>query len=96
MCFACSREKEIQIWYHFTNALKSGVRSSEDQADDEGPPRLPCLVTTFLAHMSLIISEPLHSLFVPLSNFLLAKPSFDISTVPNFLMLYYSTDLKHR
>lgn len=93
----CSREKEIQVWDHFINALKNGVLAMPSKDDDNStPPTLPCIVANFLAHMSLIISEPLHSLYVPLTNFLLAKPSFDINTIPNFLALFYSTDLKNR
>lgn len=98
ICFDFSREKEIQLWDHFVNALQNGVVTMGCNAEenDNVPPRLPCIVTNFLAQMSLIISEPLHPLFVSLSNFLLAKPSFDINTVPNFLALFYSTDAKYR
>ncbi|KAK7601079.1 hypothetical protein V9T40_008520 [Parthenolecanium corni] len=92
-----SREREIQIWDHFIRALKNGILALNSEDDDYNtPPILPCIVTNFLAHMSLIISEPLHSLYVPLTNFLLAKPSFDVNTIPNFLALFYSTDLKNR
>lgn len=94
-----SREKEIQLWDHFIKALRNGIltiRADDDDTDDDEPPILPCIVSNFLAHMTWIVCEPLHSLYGPVSNFLLAKPSFDVNTIPNFLALFYSTDLKTR
>ncbi len=76
------------------NALKNGVLSVE--CEDDLPPQLPFIVTTFLARMCLIISEPLHTLYAPLTNFLLSKQVFDMNVVPNFLILCYSTDMKCR
>lgn len=94
--FLGSREKEIQLWEHFVNALQKGISANLSDDQDDTAPRLSCIVTTFLAQMSLVIGEPLHPLYVLLTNFLLAKPIFDINTVPNFLMLFYSTDERNK
>ncbi|XP_065204826.1 uncharacterized protein LOC135834787 [Planococcus citri] len=88
------REKEIQLWDRFVSSLQTGVCSNPPE--DNTPPRLPCIVTVFLAQMSLVIGEPLHPLYISLTKFLLAKPCFDIATVPNFLALFYSIDEKRR
>ncbi|XP_066992627.2 nucleolar pre-ribosomal-associated protein 1 isoform X2 [Anabrus simplex] len=84
--------KEERLLLQFISAIRSGVSQlmeEEDGADasDSVVPQLPSIAATFLARASLIMSQPLHSLYLPLHDFILAKPALDLRTVPELLPL---------
>ena len=83
---------EKQVWTHFINLIKNGIISS---SLSQNPPRLPSIVTVFLIQTSVILRNPLDPLYKSITSFVLAKPMLDCSNVPEFLRLFYNTELNH-
>lgn len=77
------------LWLHFLDALRRGLKAEDDEV-----PRLSSIVTVFLARTSLILTNPSHPLYLPLSQFVLAKPYFQLDTVPEMLPLFNSVDIQ--
>ncbi|XP_053970281.1 nucleolar pre-ribosomal-associated protein 1 [Hylaeus volcanicus] len=88
-----SRSKARLLWMRLIDALRYGVISLHSQLNDV---RLNCIVSIFLARASLIATQPLHPLYLPLQIFLMAKPALDINTIPELLQLFHSSDVKHK
>ncbi|RZF38202.1 hypothetical protein LSTR_LSTR005563 [Laodelphax striatellus] len=86
-----SGDKDQQLWQNFINTIREGVVELGSDC-----PQLPTLCTTFLARSTLALSEVEHPLFSPLYNFFLAKPFFSFSSVPGFLELIHSNDVKYQ
>lgn len=57
--------------------------------------KLSNLVSVFVSRASLILSQPLHPLYVPLQRFFLAKVALDIHAIPEFLQLMHSSEVEH-
>lgn len=77
------------LWLHFLNSLKKGLMTEGDVV-----PRLSSVVTVFLARTSLVLTQPSHPLYMPLSQYILAKPYFQLDTVPELLPLFNSVDIQ--
>lgn len=58
-------------------------------------PRLPSIVSVFLARSVIEIANPSSTLYKPLINFILAKPAMNLRTVPEFLPLLHSDHVEH-
>ncbi|KAI4474508.1 hypothetical protein M0804_014813 [Polistes exclamans] len=54
------------------------------------------LISIFLARTSIIATQPLHPLYLPLHNFLMVKPALDLNTAPELLQLFHSSDVNHK
>lgn len=83
-----------KLLLHFMNAVQKGASAYSGQT-----PRFPSIVSVFLARLSLVINNPLHPLCTPLTEYILAKPSMNLNTVPNIFSLLHSNDvsfLEHR
>ena len=89
---ALSAEK--QIWLHLIEIVKNGLAQQIDE-NDGIPKRVPSIATAFLAKTTTIISSPLDSMYKPISSFILAKPSLDMFSVPDFLRLFHSQNIRH-
>ena len=63
--------------------------------DDGVVVRLPHITTSFLIHVTKILSNPLDTMFKSISHFILAKPLMDLFTVPEFLRLFHSSSVTH-
>lgn len=89
-CDFSNTNNQDSLWLHFLDALRRGLTgvSGKDEV-----PRLSSVVTVFLARTALVLTNPAHPLFIPLSQYVLAKPSFQLSTVPEFLPLFNSVDV---
>lgn len=85
--------KEKMLWMHFIDIFRNGMCSSKPELEDI---RLSCLVSTFMARTSLVATQPLHPLYLPLQKFLMAKPSLDLTTIPEFLQLFHSSEIDHK
>lgn len=72
------------------SALQKGVTAFGDQN-----PRLPSVVTVFLARSVLELDNPLSPMYRPLMNFVLAKPAMNLRTVPEFMPLLHSDQVEH-
>ncbi|XP_039277259.1 uncharacterized protein LOC111053536 isoform X2 [Nilaparvata lugens] len=86
-----SGDKDQQLWQNFIGTVREGVRELGSDC-----PQLPSLCTTFLARATLALSEVDSPLFGPLYNFFLAKPIFSFTSVPGFLELIHSNDVKYQ
>lgn len=75
------------------NVLRNGITTLNGSLKDT---RLSCLVTTFLARASLIATQPLHPLYLPLQTFLMAKAALDLNTIPELLPLLHSSHVEHK
>ena len=80
------------MWTHFIEAMRNGIAD----LGGESMTRLTSIVATFLARTSLIISDPTHAMFSPIINYTLAKPVFNLKTVPALLELLNSSDSEHK
>ncbi|EFN70096.1 Nucleolar pre-ribosomal-associated protein 1 [Camponotus floridanus] len=87
-----SKPKEKLLWIRLIDALRNGILLLKCPLKDV---RLSCLVTTFLARASLIVSQPLHPLYSSLHSFLMAKPALDLNTIPELLQLLHSSHIEH-
>ncbi|KAG5326616.1 NPA1P protein, partial [Pseudoatta argentina] len=87
-----SKSKDKLLWMRLIDALRNGVFSLKCQLKDV---RLSCLMTTFLARVSLIATQPLHPLYSPLHTFLMAKTALDLNTIPELLQLLHSSHVEH-
>ncbi|KAK2577471.1 hypothetical protein KPH14_003572 [Odynerus spinipes] len=88
-----SSSKEKLLWMRLIDSLRNGILSTESNLEAT---RLSCLVSTFLARTSLIATQPLHPLYLPLHNFLMVKPALDLNTIPELLQLFHSSDIQHK
>lgn len=90
--------KERHLWLHLLDVIRCGaadIVTSDKNSTEVVTPKLSCIVSTFLARTSLLISQPLHPMYQPLHNFILAKPYLYLLTIPEFLPLFHSSDLDH-
>ncbi|XP_049802238.1 nucleolar pre-ribosomal-associated protein 1 [Schistocerca nitens] len=90
--------KERHLWLHLLDVIRCGAADIMKYGKNDTEfvtPKLSCIVSTFLARASLLISQPLHPLYQPLHNFILAKPSLYLLSIPEFLPLFHSSDLQH-
>ncbi|XP_043249486.1 nucleolar pre-ribosomal-associated protein 1 [Colletes gigas] len=88
-----SSSKGKLLWMRLIDAVRYGVISLQSKLDDV---RLNSIVSTFLARTSLIATQPLHPLYLPLQVFLMAKPALDVNTIPELLILFHSSDVDHK
>lgn len=72
------------------STLQKGISAIGDKS-----PRLPSVVTVFLARSVLELANPLSPLYRPLMNFVLAKPAMNLRTVPEFMPLLHSDHVEH-
>ena len=59
-------------------------------------PRLPPLITTFLAHTLRALASPSNPLYADTSRFLLQRPTFDANDVPMLFGMLYASGENHR
>ncbi|XP_046813044.1 nucleolar pre-ribosomal-associated protein 1 [Vespa crabro] len=85
--------KEKVLWMRLIDSLRNGILSTEINLQDM---HIICLVSTFLARTSITATQPLNPLYLPLHNFLMAKPALDLNTIPELLQLFHSSDVHHK
>ncbi|GFU14421.1 nucleolar pre-ribosomal-associated protein 1 [Nephila pilipes] len=71
------------IWLHLLDSLRNSIGSSN--------PKIPNIVSLFLARTADIFTQPDHKLYCCLSSFITSKPLLDIGQVPEFYILFNST-----
>lgn len=81
--------KQKLTWLHFIDCMRYGTENLSEKF-------ISNIFTLFLARATLEISEPLGNMYTPLTNFVLAKPAFDFNTVPEFLVLFHSSDVQYQ
>lgn len=55
--------------------------------------KLNSFAAIFFARASLVLTQPNHVMYVPLSNYLVAKSSLNLSTIPELYTLLHSSDV---
>lgn len=55
--------------------------------------KLNTFAAVFFARISLVLSEPGHVMYVPVSNYLVAKSYLNLSTIPELYTLLHSSDV---
>ncbi|XP_015514342.2 nucleolar pre-ribosomal-associated protein 1 [Neodiprion lecontei] len=88
-----TNSKEKLLWMHFIDIFRKGISSAEPELKNV---QISCLVTTFMARTSLVATQPLNPLYSSLQKFLVAKPSLDLATIPEFLQLFHSSEIDHK
>ncbi|XP_012269209.2 nucleolar pre-ribosomal-associated protein 1 isoform X2 [Athalia rosae] len=88
-----TNSKEKLLWMHFIDTFRNGISSSESELQEV---ELSCLVTTFMARTSLVATQPLNPLYSPLQRFLMAKPELNLTTIPEFLQLFHSSEIDYK
>lgn len=82
--------KDNQLWLRFIEAICKGMATTEDDL------RLNKFVSVFLSRMSLILTQPMHIMYIPLSQYLSAKSTLDFSTIPELYTLLHSSDVNFK
>lgn len=59
-------------------------------------PRLPVIISSFLAHALRALASPANPLYPTISRFLLQRPKFDIEDVPMLFGMLYASGEGHR
>ncbi|XP_015175563.1 PREDICTED: nucleolar pre-ribosomal-associated protein 1 isoform X2 [Polistes dominula] len=85
--------KEKVLWMRLVDSLRNGILTTKNNLQDM---HIISLVSTFLARTSIVATQPLHPLYLPLHNFLMVKPALDLNTVPELLQLFHSSDVNHK
>jgi hypothetical protein len=76
------------IVLHMINLLRNSLEK-ENQ-------RLPSIISVFLAETVMVIIEPGTTLYKPLVQFLLLKPTLDLTNVPEFYKLFNSSSPQYK
>ena len=76
------------IVLYLINLLRNSVEK-ENQ-------RIPSIVSVFLAETVMVIIEPGTTLYKPIVQFLLLKPTLDLTNVPEFYKLFNSSSLQYK
>ncbi|XP_066598571.1 nucleolar pre-ribosomal-associated protein 1 isoform X2 [Prorops nasuta] len=87
-----SSSKEKLLWIRIVDALRNGISELKCNLEDT---RLNSFLSTFLARLAIVTTQPLHHLYSPLQTFLMAKPALDLNTIPELLQLFHSSDINH-
>ncbi|CAL1262582.1 unnamed protein product [Larinioides sclopetarius] len=80
--------KEKGIWLCLLDSLRNSITSTN--------PKIPNIVSLFLARATDIFTKPENKLYRPLYTFILRKPLLDIGQVPEFYNLFNSSYVEHR
>ncbi|KAI4457012.1 nucleolar preribosomal-associated protein 1 [Holotrichia oblita] len=81
--------KDNQLWLRFIEAICKGMATMEDL-------KLNKFASTFLARMALVLTQPTHVMYVPLSQYLSAKSTLDFSMIPELYTLLHSPDINYK
>jgi hypothetical protein len=75
------RSQDTKLWVHFLDSVRRGVVGL-------GECRVSHLVGTWLVSAWEVLRLPSHPLYSRLTRTLLAKPTLDLSLLPDFIPFY--------
>ncbi|KAH1015968.1 hypothetical protein HUJ04_007267, partial [Dendroctonus ponderosae] len=78
--------KDNMLWIRFVEALCKGAANLPNF-------KLNTFSAIFFARMALILTNPKHIMFSPLSLYLTAKQDLDLSTIPELYTLLFSSEV---
>ncbi|KAJ8983574.1 hypothetical protein NQ317_006619, partial [Molorchus minor] len=81
--------KDNLLWLRYVEAVCKGTAVLPDF-------KLNNFAAIYLARMALILTQPNHVMYVPLSQHLSAKSSLDFSTVPELYTFLHSSDVNYK
>lgn len=81
--------KDKFLWLRFVEAVCRGTAVLEDF-------KLNNFAAIFWARMALILTQPLHPLYVPMSQYLGAKVSPDLNGIPELYTFLHSSDINFK
>ncbi|KAF9959948.1 hypothetical protein BGZ65_012938 [Modicella reniformis] len=76
--------------------LDSLKNSIVDREDDVAPPRIPAVITTFVAHALASLIRPDHFMYPHINKFCLQRPTIDLDDIPMFYSMFNSSSEQHR
>ncbi|XP_066139562.1 uncharacterized protein [Euwallacea fornicatus] len=81
--------KDNLLWIRYVEALCKGVALLPNF-------KLNSFSAIFFARMALVLTNPKHLMFSPLSLYLTAKPDLDLSTIPELYTFLFSSDVNFK
>ncbi|KAI1320391.1 hypothetical protein EDD11_001194 [Mortierella claussenii] len=88
---AAMREKNQLIL--LLDSLKNSIT---DREDDDSAPRIPAVITMFVAHALSTLLKPDHFMYPHINKFCLQRPTIDLEDIPMFYSLFNSSSEQHR
>ncbi|KAK3825715.1 MAG: ribosome 60S biogenesis N-terminal-domain-containing protein, partial [Benniella sp.] len=76
--------------------LDSLKNSIVDREDGTAPPRIPAVITTFVAHALSSLLKPDHFMYPHVNKFCLQRPTIDLEDIPMFYSMFNSSSEHHR
>lgn len=74
------------------DTLKNSIVDREDNV----APRIPTVITTFVAHALSTLLRPDHFMYPHVNKFCLQRPTIDMEDIPMFYSLFNSSSEQHR
>lgn len=93
-----ARFLDHKIWTHLFDCVRRGLSdlTSEMRKHKKSRiPRVPYIAGNFLGRCINILVNPLSEMYRPLTSYILFKESFEFLTVPEFNVLFNSSDVNH-
>ncbi|CAG9865333.1 unnamed protein product [Phyllotreta striolata] len=81
--------KDNLLWIRYVEAVCKGTAALPDF-------KLNNFAAIYLARMALILTQPNHVMYLPLSQHLAAKASLDFSTVPELYTFLHSSEVNYK
>ncbi|XP_038109205.1 uncharacterized protein LOC6038101 [Culex quinquefasciatus] len=93
---------DSKFWLHMFTAVQNGLaalRGNKRPADSETVklkiPKPAFLSSLFIAETVNVLSDVLNELHSTLTRYFMLKDTFDFRAVPNFLVMFHSSEVKH-
>nr|XP_022918472.1 uncharacterized protein LOC111427518 [Onthophagus taurus] len=87
-------KKDNLIWIRFVEAICKGISALTDDLNSDF--ELNNFVSVFLSRMALILTNPQHVMYPPLSQYLTAKSVLDFKLIPELLTFLHSPDVNYK
>lgn len=87
-----------KVWLHLFDCIQSGLgelTTEMRKTKKSRIPRVPYISGIFLAQTVNILMNPLNELYRPLSSYITLQSSFNFLDVPEFNVLFNSSDVNH-
>lgn len=85
---------DLELWNQFFLATSKGLQAIAQKNEDS--PRMSHISALFLGKLSIILTQPLVKMYMPLSTYISKNELFDFSVVPHFQQLFLSPDMEHQ
>jgi hypothetical protein len=79
------RLQDVKIWLHFLLAIKKGLQKLTEC-------RITSVVSTWIIATCEVLKQPSHPMYSKVTHFLLAKPTIDLTVVPDLIPFFNPVD----